>query len=116
MNETYFGLGIACIVAAIVGGGTKLFGYEIPVVDSLRRQLLLAGFGLALAGAASFSVWGPPLQRLESDQHRSVQSPVPLSPTDLHRYQNLWEIGRSQAKTISLRRPQLMTAPEGGAS
>jgi len=37
-------------VAAIVGGGFKGLSIQVPVVDSLKRQLLLAFFGLALIG------------------------------------------------------------------
>ena len=46
-------VGVACIIAAIVGGGVKLRDVEFPTVQSLWRQLLLGGFGLllSLAGA-----------------------------------------------------------------
>lgn len=45
--------GVACIIAAIVGGGVKLRDVEFPTVQSLWRQLMLGGFGLllSLAGA-----------------------------------------------------------------
>lgn len=48
MNNTIIGAGIACIAAAIVGGGLKMFGIEVPVLSSIRRQLLLAAFGALL--------------------------------------------------------------------
>jgi hypothetical protein len=38
-------------MAAIVGGGLKAFGIEIPTLQSARRQGLLATFGLILIGA-----------------------------------------------------------------
>lgn len=41
-------LGVACIIAAIVGGGFKLARTEFPTITSVRRQLLLALFGLIL--------------------------------------------------------------------
>jgi hypothetical protein len=52
MNPTLLTAGISCIIAAIVGGGLKAFGIEIPVLNSRFRQLALGGFGifLTLAG------------------------------------------------------------------
>lgn len=41
-------LGVACIIAAIVGGGFKLARTEFPTITSVRRQFLLALFGLVL--------------------------------------------------------------------
>ncbi|MGH8885731.1 MAG: FG-GAP repeat domain-containing protein [Egibacteraceae bacterium] len=41
-------IGLVCVIAAIVGGGLKLSGIEIPVLMSVRRQLLLASLGIAL--------------------------------------------------------------------
>ena len=45
--------GVACIIAAIVGGGVKLRDVEFPTVQSVWRQVMLGGFGalLAFAGA-----------------------------------------------------------------
>jgi hypothetical protein len=48
MNNTLFGTGIGCMIAAIVGGGLRAFGLEIPVLNSVRRQILLAFFGILL--------------------------------------------------------------------
>ena len=52
MNETLLYTGVACILAAIVGGGFKGLGIEVPLVATLRRQALLAVSGLALVGFA----------------------------------------------------------------
>ncbi len=48
MFETLIVIGLACVIAAAVGGGLKLKGVEIPVVSSLARQALLAGIGVAV--------------------------------------------------------------------
>jgi hypothetical protein len=48
MTTTLVYTGIACILAAILGGGLKAFNMELPVVTSLRRQMLLGAFGGAL--------------------------------------------------------------------
>ena len=53
MNTTLLTSGIACVAAAIVGGGLKAFGMEIPALASTRRQLMLAGFGACLVVAAA---------------------------------------------------------------
>ncbi|MEG3155201.1 hypothetical protein [Sphingomonas sp. RB1R13] len=45
--------GVACIIAAIVGGGVKLRDVEFPTVQSVWRQVLLGGFGLVLALAGA---------------------------------------------------------------
>src|SRR5262249_10610588 len=44
--------GLACIIAAIIGGGLKAFGVEIAVLRSWKRQALLALFGAMLTAAA----------------------------------------------------------------
>jgi hypothetical protein len=44
--------GIACLIAAIVGGGLKAFAIEIPLLASMRRQLLLGLLGMILLGLA----------------------------------------------------------------
>ena len=48
MNATLLMLGLACLIAAIVGGGLKAAGFEFPVISSLRRQILLAALGCVL--------------------------------------------------------------------
>lgn len=52
MDSTLLGAGLACLVAAIVGGGMKAFGFEIPLVSSTKRQLMLGLLGLTLAVAS----------------------------------------------------------------
>jgi hypothetical protein len=49
LDGTLLGIGIACVIAAIVGGGLKAFGVEIPALSSVRRQILLAICGVFLA-------------------------------------------------------------------
>jgi hypothetical protein len=45
--------GLACIIAAIVGGGLKAFNIEVPALHSTTRQIMLAIFGVALLVASS---------------------------------------------------------------
>jgi hypothetical protein len=48
LNAAIFSAGVACLIAAIVGGGMKGLGLEIPVIQSGKRQLALAIIGLTL--------------------------------------------------------------------
>ena len=48
MSATLLTAGIACLIAAIVGGGLKAFGIEIPPLQSRIRQAALAGVGMLL--------------------------------------------------------------------
>jgi hypothetical protein len=50
LTELLVSAGIACIIGAIVGGGLKAFGIELPVLQTLWRQHALAGFGGILLG------------------------------------------------------------------
>ena len=57
-SEILLTAGIACVVAAIVGGGIKYKDFEIPTVLSPKRQLLLGGFGVLLMLTAVGFVFG----------------------------------------------------------
>lgn len=48
MVRTVLLLGLACIIAAIVGGGLKMAKVEIPLISSPLRQTILALFGMVL--------------------------------------------------------------------
>lgn len=48
MDSTLLLLGIACIIAAIVGGGLKAVGFEFPALSSIGRQIGLAALGVIL--------------------------------------------------------------------
>ncbi len=48
-------IGVVCILAAIVGGGLKALGIELPSLQSRGRQAILAIFGLILVVAANYA-------------------------------------------------------------
>ena len=80
MKSTLFKTGIACIIAAIVGGGFKAFGIEIPLLQSVPRQLLLGIFGGILL-ILSFAVTADKIDRssqnhLESSPYIQKRQPV----------------------------------------
>lgn len=51
-NEMLVAGGVAAILGALVGGGLKAFGVELPILASLKRQVVLGltGLGLIVAG------------------------------------------------------------------
>jgi hypothetical protein len=48
MDNPFVVAGLACLIAAVVGGGLKAFGIEIPLLKSLARQVILGAFGALL--------------------------------------------------------------------
>jgi hypothetical protein len=53
MQSTLITTGVVCIIAAIVGGGLKALGIEVPKLDSFARQALLGIFGIGLVVAGN---------------------------------------------------------------
>ena len=47
-------MGSSCVAAAVVGGGLKIFGVEIPLLCSIKRQILLGLFGLGLISPVGY--------------------------------------------------------------
>ena len=60
-------LGLACIIAAIVGGGLKMAKVEIPLISSPLRQAILALVGIVLV-AVSLGPSPSPPPRTEQSQ------------------------------------------------
>lgn len=58
MDTALLAVGLACVIAAIVGGGLQAFGLTIPVLRSKTRQLLLGGLGILLLSMALLGVGG----------------------------------------------------------
>ena len=48
-------MGLVCVLGAIVRGGLRALGFELPFLQSIPRQILLAIFGLVLIAAANLS-------------------------------------------------------------
>ncbi len=87
MSESLLVAGVVCIVAAIVGGGIKLLGAEVPVLNSFVRQALLfavgAGFLLASfqVGASKSTAPSPPAPAQASAQAPAqAAAPAPVQP------------------------------------
>jgi hypothetical protein len=82
MNTTLLVTGVACLIAAAVGGGLKALGTEFPVLQSVTRQLILSALGLAL-------ILGPATARWFAEHH-PLNPPSPTTHSysgnvDLHR-------------------------------
>lgn len=63
MIATLVTTGLLCIMTAIVGGGVRAFGAEMPVLGSTKRQFLLGAFGtllLAIVARQHLSAPTPP--------------------------------------------------------
>ena len=66
-----FTLGAGLVVAAAVGGGLEVAGFEIPLVSSVPRQLVLGFFGIALSALSFFVPTGrdkPTAAQAESEE------------------------------------------------
>ncbi|HKV76716.1 MAG TPA: hypothetical protein VJP02_01160 [Candidatus Sulfotelmatobacter sp.] len=48
MNVTLEAVGVTFIAAAIIGGGVEAFGIKLPILNSIKRQVMLASFGVLL--------------------------------------------------------------------
>lgn len=68
MDTTLVGAGLACIIAAIIGGGLKAFGIEFPALRSVRRQGLLGVTGLVLAISGIVAQQWPTLRKIYAGQ------------------------------------------------
>jgi hypothetical protein len=79
-------LGLACIVAAIIGGGLKAFGIEISPLQSSLRQVLLGALGLILVGVFYISSLPPPSPGREielcDNKNNGRVSENPQQPTE----------------------------------
>jgi len=73
LSTTLITAGVACIIAAIIGGGLKAFGIEIPLLQSKKRQVLLGILGIILIGL-SISTSS---QNAEQSSHGSIGSGHP---------------------------------------
>ena len=80
METPFITAGIACLVAAIVGGGLKAFGIEIPVLESGRRQAALGALGAVLL-AVGISVDGLSRSTAPSEQPLATQSSPASQPS-----------------------------------
>jgi hypothetical protein len=52
VNEVLLTAGAAAVIIAVVGGGAKALGVEVPVLKSGRRQVALGLVGVVFLGAA----------------------------------------------------------------
>lgn len=93
MQNNLLVAGIACMIAALIGGGLKAFTIEIPLLGSVRRQIFLGLFG-AILMALSFVVWranesaAPPVPTPHRND-ASLASPSPPPPAQQPRVQEI---------------------------
>jgi hypothetical protein len=52
VSATLLTAGLACVICAIVGGGLKAWGIELPALESGKRQFVLGLFGMVLIASS----------------------------------------------------------------
>jgi hypothetical protein len=60
MTATLLLIGLVCVIAAITGGGCKVYEIDLPVIASGKRQIVLALLGIVLLGVAYVNRTPPP--------------------------------------------------------
>lgn len=80
MSNTLLTVGLGCIIAAIIGGGLKAFGMEIPLISSVKRQLLLCCFGLLVLFLSFGSSDTPPSTESAKSSMLPAIAPTPARP------------------------------------
>ena len=59
MDNVVLVAGLACLIAAVAGGGLRAFGVEVPVLQSRARQVILGVIGVILIFVARFPQRSP---------------------------------------------------------
>jgi hypothetical protein len=91
MDNPFVVAGLACVIAAIVGGGLKAFGIEVPLLKSRTRQSVLGILGILLL------TFGLGVLRLP--KHTEPTKPVTLVTA----WSTPQSIGPNQGAMISVR-------------
>jgi hypothetical protein len=102
VEGTLLGVGVACVIAAIVAGRVKVVGVKFPPLASVKRQALLATFGFALIAASLLLQLRP-------------QSAGPMKDDSTSTTGSL-EIKADRAARISLDGQSVAELPAGGAT
>ena len=84
MDSTLLLLGIACIIAAIVGGGLKAVGFEFPPLSSIGRQIGLGALGVILVLVSRSYVPNPP----DVPKAQPISPSAEAGPTPTHAKQS----------------------------
>lgn len=99
MNNTFVVAGLASLLAAIVGGGLKAFGIEVPLLKSLFRQIVLGVLGTVLLAFGLGAVSLP--------KRPSMPTPVVTAFSQSH------SIGPGQGTSIHVRAMKDGTCVQG---
>lgn len=79
MSTTLFVTGLACLIAAVTGGGLRAFGIEAPLLHSLQRQVILGLVGtvLIIVSVVTAFVWNAGAPRFEGVVKDVSNIPIP---------------------------------------
>ena len=82
MANMLIGFGIFVLVAAAVCGGLKAFGFELPVLSSIPRQLLLGITGIVIIICAESA----PINSMIIPQTTETNGPIQLHSGENHNF------------------------------
>jgi hypothetical protein len=98
MNESLLTVGLACLIAAVTGGGLKAFGIELPLIASFKRQLLIGLIGIGLiVGAIATRGGVKPTRSTETHTAEAQHSEPPQSSINIGKIEQKTENGSSVA-------------------
>ncbi len=96
MSNTWLGLGVICVITAIIGGGLKLAGVDVPVINSIFRQRLLFVAGNLIIAIDQQDKWMP----LISPDKITNTEPITLQTGENHSI--MLFLGRGGPVTVTL--------------
>jgi hypothetical protein len=69
--------GVICLIAAIIGGGIKIFGSEIPLLKSNVQRVSLTALGVILLGAFGWMEFAPDIAVADEQETVDVSDDAP---------------------------------------
>lgn len=96
MSSTWLGLGVISALTAIIGGGLKLVGFDMPVINSIFRQLLLFVAGSLIISIDQQDKWVP---LVAPDKITNIE-PITLQTGENHSI--MLFLGRGGPVTVTL--------------
>jgi hypothetical protein len=122
MAQTLLFVGLACLIAAIVGGGLTAFQVQLPALQSTLRQVMLGVVGLSLIGSSIFiqsypkpGAQGAPAAPASSTSVASATPPPPVAATVAPAPQPQASVSPASAPVARVRAPASRSegAPQG---
>jgi hypothetical protein len=113
VTESLLVAGIVCIVASIAGGGVKLLGAEMPVLNSFPRQAMLFAVGAAFLFGSFLTSETKPSPPANSVSGPAPAAPAPANPATQPPTATAPPVAASSSSTAPVPAPQASTNPSG---